>query len=246
MRLVTIDPRRIELAEYGDAAPRAAPGDQRRRDARPRPRDRARRLLRPRVHRRAHRGLRRAPRAARRPTRPTVVEEISGVPAADLEAAAHIYGEADERVLLVGPRRHRAQVRLRGRAADLQRGADDRQDRPPRLGAAAAAGPEQRSGLLRHGRPAGHVHGVPLGRRRGRRAQLRGGLRGLGPAGEGLQGPGDVRRRGRGRPEGDVHLRRGRRPDRPRHRARREGARGRSSSWSARTSSRPRRRTSPT
>ena len=36
---------------------------------------------------------------------------------------------------------------------------------------------------------------------------------------EGLHDPADVRRRGRRRPEGDVHLRRGRRADRPEHRA---------------------------
>ena len=46
------------------------------------------------VHRRAHRGLRRARASCSPPTRPTVVEEITGVPAADLEAAAHIYAEA--------------------------------------------------------------------------------------------------------------------------------------------------------
>ena len=43
-----------------------------------------------------------------------------------------------------------------------------------RLGAAAAARAEQRPGLLRHGRAAGHVHRLPLGRRRGGRAALRG------------------------------------------------------------------------
>ena len=75
---------------------------------------------------------------------------------------------------------------------------------------------------------------------------VRGGLGRPALAREGLQDPADVRRRGRGRPEGDVHLRRGRRPDRPRHRARRRRRSSRSSSSSARTSSRPRRRSSPT
>ena len=63
-----------------------------------------------------------------------------------------------ERVVHLGPRCDRAQVRLRGRAADLQRGDDDRQGRPSRLGAAAAARPEQRSGILRHGCAPGHLH----------------------------------------------------------------------------------------
>ena len=43
------------------------------------------------------------------------------------------------------------------------------------LGAAAAARPEQRPGLLRHGRAPGHLHRLPPRRRRGRRAHLRGG-----------------------------------------------------------------------
>ena len=132
--------------------------------------DPPRRPRRPRLHRRAHRGLRRRCASCSPQYTPDDVEEITGIPAADLERAAHIYGEADERLLLLGPRRDRAQVRLRGRAADLQRRADDRQGRPPRLGAAAAARPEQRPGLVRHGRAAGHVHRLPLGRRRGGRA----------------------------------------------------------------------------
>ena len=175
------------------------------------------------------------------------VEEITGIPRRDLERAAHIYAEADERLDRLGPRRHRAQVRLRGRAADLQPRDDDRQPRPAGRGAAAAARPEQRAGLLRHGRAPRHVHRLPLGRRRGRRPLVRGGV---------------------GR-----HAVRGRRATRsremfdaavagdlkamyifgedvaqtdPEHGARDQGARERSSSSSARTSSRPRRRSTPT
>ena len=117
----------------------------------------------------------------------------------------------------------------------------------PGLGAAPAARPEQRPGLVRHGRAARHVLRLPPGRRRGGRAapsRRRWGTtlsRDAGP-----EDPGDVRRRGRRRPEGDVHLRRGRRPDRPEHDARRSARSSRSSSSSARTSSRPRRRASPT
>ena len=59
---------------------------------------------------------------------------------------------------------------------------------------------------------------LPLGRRRGRRALVRG-ARGASPLSreKGYDDPADVRRRGRRRPEGDVHLRRGRRADRPEH-----------------------------
>ena len=175
MRLVTDRPAPDRARRLRRPAPRAAPGHQRRGDARARARRSSRDGL---VDRAfvdgAHRGLRRGRASCSRVYTPEAVEEITGVPAADLEAAAHIYGEAESACDLVGPRRHRAQVRLRGRAADLQPRADDRQGRPPRLGAAAAARPEQRAGLLRHGRAAGHVHGLPLGRRRGGRAQLRG------------------------------------------------------------------------
>ena len=80
MRLVTIDPRRIELAEYGDAAPRASSGDERRRDARDGPRDRARWLLRPRrSSRRARRGSTRSASCSG-PTRPTSSRRSAGCP----------------------------------------------------------------------------------------------------------------------------------------------------------------------
>ena len=93
MRLVTIDPRRIELSEYGTLHLAPRPGtnaavmlglahvverdgftDHGFIDARTEGFDEFRELL------------------ASYP--PPVVEEISGVPAADLEAAAHIYAEA--------------------------------------------------------------------------------------------------------------------------------------------------------
>ena len=246
-RLVTIDPRRIELADYARAAPRAAPGHERRDHARARARGRARRLGRPRVRRRPHRGLRGACEELLADYTPADVEEISGVPAADLERAAHIYAEAGERVDPLGPRRDRAQVRLRGRAADLQPRADDRQARPPRLGAAAAARPEQRPGLVRHGRAAGHLHRLPAGRRRGRRARASSSAWGVAmPRERGLKIPEMFDAAVAGEAEGDVHLRRGRRADRPEHDARRSPRSSRSSSSSARTSSRPRRPSSPT
>ena len=58
------------------------------------------------------------------------------------------------RLAPVGAGRHRAQVRLRGRPAALRPGDDDRQRRQARIGAAAAARPEQRPGLVGHGRAA--------------------------------------------------------------------------------------------
>ena len=54
------------------------------------------------------------------------------------------------------------------------------------------------------------------------RALVRGGVGRPALAREGLHDPADVRRRRRRRPQGDVHLRRGRRADRPEHRARRQ------------------------
>ena len=103
MKLVTIDPRRIELADYGVAAPLAAPGHQRRGHARARARRPPRRARRPRLHRRAHRGLRRARASCSRRTRPDAVEEITGVPAADLERGrAHLRRGRRARCVLWG------------------------------------------------------------------------------------------------------------------------------------------------
>ena len=164
-KLITIDPRRIELADYGVLHLSPRPGHQRRGGARPLPRGPPRRP-----------GRRRASSRERTEGYEALEELLElydpdggrrrspAIPAADLERAAHIYGEAGAASIAVGPRRDRAQVRLRGRAAALQPGDDDRQGRQARLGAAAAARPEQRPGLLRHGRAARHLHGLPLGR----------------------------------------------------------------------------------
>ena len=175
MKLVTIDPRRIELADYGvlHLAPR--PGTNAARDARHRPRH---------PPRRAHR--RRTSSTARTEGYDALlellaavhargVEEITGVPAADLEQPPHIYGEADNACFLwgLGVTEHKygsEVVQLICNVA-LMTGNVGRAG----LGAAAAARPEQRPGLLRHGRAAGHLHRLPLGRRRGGdRAALRG------------------------------------------------------------------------
>ena len=246
LQLVTIDPRRIELSDYAVL------------HLSPRPGSNAAVMLglahvvaRDGLVDRAfldapHRGLGRRRGPARRLHAAPTCSASAGIPAADLERAAHIYAEAGEASHPLGPRRDRAQVRLGGRAAHLQPRADVRQGRPAGLGAAAAARAEQRPGLVGHGRAAGHVHRLPVGHRRGRRAPLRGALGRDDEARARPEDPRDVRRRGRRRAEGDVHLRRGRRADRPEHDARRRRAARRSSSSSCRTSSRTRRRATPT
>ena len=130
-----------------------------------------------------------------------------------------------DRLDRVGPRRHRAALRLRVRPADLQPRAPDRQDRPARLRADAAARPEQRPGLVRHGRAARHVHGVPLGRRRGGLAHVRGALGRDDEARARPEDARDVRRRDRRPHQGDVDHRLRHRPVRSRRRARDGGAR---------------------
>ena len=160
-KLVTIDPRRIELADYGvlhlaprpgtNAAVALGPGARRasrRADStqdfiaeRTEGYEAARGAARV-LHARGGRGDHRDP--GRRPRR----------------GSPHLRG-GQRRLDPLGPRRHRAQVRLRGRAAALQPGHDDRQGRQARLGAAAAARPEQRPGLVGHGRAARHLHRLP-------------------------------------------------------------------------------------
>ena len=172
-RLVTIDPRRIELADYGALHLAPRPGTNAAvmlglahvaaRDG----------FLDDELRRRAHRGLRGGRGAARAlPARGGRGDHRRSPPPTS-SGRAHLR-RGRRGIDPLGPRRHRAQVRLRGRAADLQPGDDDRQGRPARLGAAAAARPEQRPGLLGHGGAARHLHRLPPGRRRGGRALLRG------------------------------------------------------------------------
>ena len=149
--------------------------------------------------------------------------------------------------IALGPRRHRAQVRLRGRAADLQPRADDRQDRPARAArccrcaarttcrarpTSARCPTRTRAYRSVADEEVARAFEAALGRDAEARARA--------------EDPRDVRRRDRGHAEGDVHLRRGHRPDRPEHGARRGRARSRSTSSSARTSSRPRPRSTRT
>ena len=148
MKLVTIDPRRIELADYGVLHLSPRPGTNAavmlgiahviHRDG----------LVDARLHRaRAPSGYDALLELLPQYT-PEAVEEITGVPAADLERGRAHLRRGRRTPASLGPRRDRAQVRLRGRAADLQPRADDRQGRPRRRGAAAAARPEQRPGLV--------------------------------------------------------------------------------------------------
>ena len=173
LKLVTIDPAPDRALRLRRPPPLAAAGHERRGHARARPRRRPGRVRRCRVHRRADRGLRRGrgaagpvqPRGRRGDHRDSRRRHRGG--------RAHLR-RGRRRVDPVGPRRHRAPLRLRGRAPHLQPRADDRQGRAARVCAAPAARAEQRPGLLRHGRAAGHVHRVPVRRRRADRARLRG------------------------------------------------------------------------
>ena len=178
MKLVTIDPRRIELADYGVLHLEPAARHERRGDARARARG-ARATASS-----NHDFLTPAPRASTRWSRiccgDYTPEDGRGAspasPPPTSSGRAHL-------------RRGRATPASRGASgvtehmygsevvqADLQPRADDRQGRAARLGAAAAPRAEQRPGLVRHGRAAGHLHRLPLGRRRGGRASLRGAL----------------------------------------------------------------------
>ena len=240
LKLITADPRRIELADYGQLHLGMRPGTNAA-------------LLNGLAHVVIRDGLVNEQFVAERTEgyeavaelveayTPEAVEEITSVPAADLVAAAHMYATRRARLHPLGARRDRAPLRLGVRADDLQPGAADRQRRPPGRRAAAAARPEQRAGLVGPRRAAGHLHRLPARVRRGGRLVVRGALGREDEARARDEDPGDVRRRGRGQPEGDVHLRRGRRADRSRHRARDRTRSSRSTSSSARTSSRTRR-----
>ena len=95
-KLIVVDPRRTATAQQG----RPVPADQTRH--RPRPAERAaaparrKRRHRRRFHRRAHRGLgRRCPRSSPT-TRRDRVAEITGIPEADIRAAARMIADAGE------------------------------------------------------------------------------------------------------------------------------------------------------
>ena len=142
------------------AASRPPAGHQRRRDARAGTRAGGGRPPRPPLHRRAHRGQRGRAGAAR------AVHAGGGPGDQRHSGGGHRTGGPPVRgghrgVDHLGAGGNRAQVRLGGRAADLQPRDADRQGRQARLGPASAAGPEQRPGLIRHGRPARHPQRLP-------------------------------------------------------------------------------------
>ena len=95
MKLVTIDPRRIELADYGVLHLSPAPGHQRRRDARHRARGPPRRADRPDFIARPHRAATRRCSSCCRSTRPRSSRRSPASPPPTSSAAAHIYGEAE-------------------------------------------------------------------------------------------------------------------------------------------------------
>ncbi len=159
-----------------------------------------------------------------RPTRPQAVQEITGIPAAQLERAAHIYGEAQSGSLLwgLGVTEHKYGSEVVQLLCNLAM-------MTGKVGKPGSAllplrGQNNVQGSSDMGALARHLHRLPAGVGRERRPAVRGGVGRPAQPRQGLHDPADVRRGGRRRSQGDVHLRRGRRPDRPRHRPRHRGA----------------------
>ena len=225
LRLVTIDPRRIELSDYAVL------------HLSPRPGSNAAIML-GLAHVVARDGLIDRPFLEARTEgwdavedlladyTPADVQRISGIPAADLERAAHIYAEAGEASIMwgLGVTEHQygsEVVRLICNLA-LMCGKVGR----PGSALLPLRGQNNVQGSSDMGALPDTFTGYQSVARRGRRAALRGALGRRDEARARAEDPRDVRRRGRRRPEGDVHLRRGRRADRPEHDARRRGAAG--------------------
>ena len=197
LKLITADPRRIELADYGQLHLGMRPGTNAA-------------LLNGLAHVVIRDGLVNREFVEARTEgyeelaelveayTPEAVEEITSVPAADLvRRRAHVR-DRGARLHPLGPRRHRAPLRLGVRAADLQPGAADRQRRPAGRRPAAAARAEQRAGLVGPRRAAGHVHGLPARSRRRGHLGVRAALGREDEARARDEDPGDVRRRRRG------------------------------------------------
>ena len=214
--------RRRPAADRADRVRRRPPPGpsrlQRRRLQRARPRPARGRLRRGVLPARARRRARPAARRFSTSSRRRRSSEISGVPAADLRRAAHIYGEAAGAGDRLRARRHRALPRHRRRAHPREPGDPHRQRRhSARRRRQPAARPEQRPGRLRHGRaprPAARdTSGSPTPRRRARFERAWGVEIRREP---GLRIPRDVRRGALGGAEGALRHRRGHRPDRSR------------------------------
>ncbi len=167
-------------AHRGRAPPAAAPGHQRRDRQRAGARRGDRGARRPGVRRGALRG-RRASRSGRRssPRRRTArrrSRQITGVPAADIRAAARLLRVRPQRRDLLRPRRHRAQPGLDDGHGHGEPRDGDRQHRPRRRRRQPAARSEQRAGLVRHGLLPARAPRLPARQRRHRSARLRGPL----------------------------------------------------------------------
>ena len=227
LKLVTIDPRRIELADYGGAAPLAAAGHERRGDARARARRRAATACSTRA------SSTRAPRATTRSRRcsaqyaPEAVEEITGIPAADIEARrAHLRARPPRRRSSwgLGVTEHKYGSEVVQLICNLAM-MTGKVGRPgsallPLRGQNNVQGSSDMGAL-----PDTYTAYRPVGDERGRARASRQRWGVAAVAREGLHDPADVRRRRRRAAQGDVHLRRGRRPDRPEHDPRRPRAR---------------------
>ena len=169
-KLIVIDPRRIDLvksaARRGRLPPAAAARHQRRRASTRSPTSSStENLIDRRLRRRALRagrlrtlGRRSSPSPR---TRPEALEPITGVPAADVRAAARLYATGGNARDLLRPRRHRAQPGLDHGHGHGQPRHGDRQHRPRGRRREPAARPEQRAGLLRHGLVPARVPRLP-------------------------------------------------------------------------------------
>ncbi len=89
---------------------------------------------------------------------PEATEMLTGVPAADVRAAARLYATGGNGDLL-RPKRDRARPGVDHRHRHRQPRHADRQYRPAGRGAEPAARPEQRAGLLRHGQLPARIAG---------------------------------------------------------------------------------------
>ena len=160
LKLVTADPRRIELADYGQLHLGIRPGTNAA-------------LLNGLAHVVIRDGLVDRAFVDERTEgyeavaelveayTPENVEEITGVAGGRHRAGGAPLRGRGARLHPLGPRRDRAPLRLGVRPADLQPGAAHRQRRAAGRRAAAAARAEQRAGLVRPRRPAGHLHRLP-------------------------------------------------------------------------------------
>ena len=228
------------------AAPRAAPGLATPRSARPRARRRARRAHRRRLPRRAHRGLRRARASCSRTTpRPTSSASAAsrrrtssaprtstprrarraccgGLASPSTATARRSCGSSATSRSCAARSAGRARALLPLRGQNNVQGSSDMGALPDTFTGYQSVADDDVARALRS----------RLGRDDEARARA--------------EDPRDVRRSGRRRPQGHVHLRRGRRADRSEHDARHQGPASRSSSSSCRRSSRTRRRATPT